>query len=687
VSGRRWAVGACCASAAAVVLGGAGAAPPPPGWLTYGGDSGRGSAVAESLPAGLVRPAFVLPIRGRVTSQVLAARDVPLPGLTTLYVATSAGRIYAVSETGYVRWRVDLGQLPHECQQLDGYGITGTPAIDPESKTLYVADALGRLHALDLATGAERPNWPIRLFNDPSKELVWGALAFASGRIYAATGSYCDAGPFEGKVIAVDPETHQVSSWVTVPAAQGGGGGIWGWGGAAYSHAVDALYVVTGNAFEGGANVGDAFSEAAAFGESVVALSPDLNVLGASHPESIKEPLDLDFVGSPVVAVRPGCGELVVAMNKNAELFGWHANDVAAGPLWTVELESFDPGNPVLSQPAYDPSRSAVYVVTGSRLVRVDIRADCSATVAWSHGLGTDSLNGSPTIAGGTVWFALSDTPSLLGADIGSGAELNRLTLPGLTVAAPTVLDGRIFVPTFTGQLVGFTTPAATPVQAGPPAPDVPGHSSWPDEQHGWVSRETGVWATDDGGRHWRRIYSRPAATVVRTSARAGVIRVASVNPGCTCAYNLWTKDRGAHWTATRAFGGGLIGHGSSLYWLGAGGTVLQQVAPWPPVDRIRSHTIATVEDGAIVNLTLVPGGIAALTKNPTTGSASILIIRGQTSESLPLPAPPGQMIAEALTSRAGELIVDATVLAGGTTTQVRWTSQTDEEGWLPEAS
>jgi hypothetical protein len=208
-------------------------------------------------------------------------------------------------------------------------------------------------------------------------------------------------------VFAVDVTSREVSSWVAVPAEQGGGGGIWGWGGVAYSPRLDRLFVATGNAFEGGTNTGDGFSEAAGYGENVVALSPALELLGASHPASIDQPLDLDFAGSPVVFDRPGCGELVVAHDKNAQLFGWRADDLAAGPLWTIDLERFDPSNPLLSQPAYDPARRAVFVVTGAHLVRVDVAAYCSATVAWSRVLGTGSLNGSPTIAGGTVWYAL----------------------------------------------------------------------------------------------------------------------------------------------------------------------------------------------------------------------------------------------------------------------------------------
>jgi hypothetical protein len=677
--------GRACAAGLVVValLSGAARGAQSPGWTTYGGDAGRSGFVAAAISPSSVKTSFVLPVRGRVTSQVLAARDVPSPGLTTLYVATTAGYVYAVSETGYVRWRVDLGQLANPCAQLDGYGVGGTPVIDSASATLYVADALGRLHALDLATGVERAGWPVTIYSDPANELVWGALAFAHGHVYVPTGSYCDAGPFVGKVIGVDVTTREVSTWSAVPPELGGGGAIWGWGGVAANERLDRLFVVTGNAFEGGTNRGADFSEAAGYGESLVSLTPDLHVAGASHPDSIDEPLDLDFVGSPVTFERPGCGELAVGVDKNAQVFAWRAADVGAGPLWTVDLERFDPDNPVLSQLAYDPGRGALYAVTGARVVRVDIRADCSATVAWSRELGTDSLNGSPTVTGSAIWFAVSGTPRLVAVEPETGRNLLTLPLPGLTVTAPTVVDGRIFVGTFTGQLVGFASSSAPPVAAGPPAPAAPAHSSWLDRRHGWASRETGVWSTDDGGRHWQRIFARPAAEVVRTSLRVGVIRVASVTKGCACAYDLWTKDGGRHWTATRAIAGGLTGRGTSLYWVAAGGTSIQQVSPWPPTAAgIRPREIASV-DGTVVSLTLVPRGVAALVRG-TSGAVSVVVVRGADREAVSLPAPPGSLIGASLSSSGDEVIVDGTVFDGDRTERVRWTSTGGQDGWEP---
>jgi hypothetical protein len=262
--------------------------------------------------------------------------------------------------------------------------------------------------------------------------------------------------------------------------------------------------------------------------------------------------------------------------------------------------------------------------------------------------------------------------------------QLASYPLPGLTVTAPTVLDGRIFVGTFTGQLVAFASARAVPARAGPAAPEAPGHSSWLDAKHGWVSRETGVFATDDGGRTWSRIYAQPATTVVRTSRAAGVIRIATVAPGCACAYNLWTTDGGKHWTATRAFGGELIGRGRTLYWLADGGLEIRQVLPWPPGRQIRSQTVASVQEGRFVSLALVPGGVAGLAKGPTGGPSIVVAKGGGKNEVLELPQPPGELISQSLRASGQTLIVDGTVFSDGETARVRWISSGDVDGWQP---
>jgi hypothetical protein len=195
------------------------------------------------------------------------------------------------------------------------------------------------------------------------------------------------------------------------------------------------------------------------------------------------------------------------------------------------------------------------------------------------------------------------------------------------------------------------------------------------------VSRETGVYSTDDGGGHWRRIFEQPATTVVRTSVRSGIIRVATVAPGCVCAYNLWTIDGGRHWKTTRAIAGGLLGRGGSLYWLKTGGAEIGQVAPWPPKEQIRSRTVVAVDTGRIVSATLVPGGVAGLVKEASGRAASIVVSRpGKENEWQDLPPPPGMLIAQSLQSSGGSLIVEGTVFDAGQTERVRWSSDADAD-------
>jgi hypothetical protein len=213
------------AVALVLLLAGSGAsAQSSSGWLVYGNDLARTSFTDASLSPTSVRPAWYTPISGRVSSQVLVAQDVPGPGQRSVYVATTRGIVYALAENGYVRWRVDLGQLERVCQQIDGYGVTGTPVIDLGTHALYVADAFGRLHALDLTTGAEHSGWPVAVYSDFRRELVWGALTLVDGSIYLGTGSYCDR-KMVGKVFRVDLATRSVSRWAAAAAASGAGAG------------------------------------------------------------------------------------------------------------------------------------------------------------------------------------------------------------------------------------------------------------------------------------------------------------------------------------------------------------------------------------------------------------------------------------------------------------------------------
>jgi hypothetical protein len=571
------------------------------------------------LPSAL-RPAWYTPVSGRITSQALVAENVPAPGQRTVYVATSKGIVYALGENGYIRWRVELGQLDRICQQIDGYGVTGTGVIDPGTHSLYLADGFGRLHALDLVTGAEQAGWPVQLYADHRKELVWGAMTLVNGSIYVGTGSYCDR-PMVGKVLRVNLATKQVSRWVSVPLRLGGGGSVWGWGGVAYSPQRGSLFVATGNAFRGGTNVGKRFKESAGYGEHMVELSLDLAVRGAHHPPQMRG-LDIGFSGSPIPFVHPFCGDLVAAINKDGFIYVWRATNVTAGTLFRLRLSNPTTHAPLLSQPAYSPRTGSIYVATPARLVRVDVTKRCRGRVTWGRKIGNGLFNGSPTIAGDIVWLAENANrgTSLLGFDARSGARRYRARLAGPTYTAPTVVGDRLYIGTYIGGVQAFALASGLYRPVGAGESPLPEYRSFPSPLNGWVSREDGVYATENGGATWRLLYPRSAIRVARVSALTGMLSVGDRALRCTCRQRrLWTADGGVSWRPTsEAVGNGFIGAAGTLWWWRGGS--LFRAAHWPPAAAgLRGVRVARLP-GVIVDARAVPGGVVALASHRVAG-------------------------------------------------------------------
>jgi PQQ-like domain len=680
--------------AAALVLllvSGGAEAQPSGGWLTYGNDVARSSATGTSLSPPSVRPAWYTPISGRVSSQALVAQDVPGPGQRTIYVATSKGTVYALAENGYIRWRVELGQLDRVCHQIDGYGVTGTPVIDPGTSSLFLADAFGRLHALDLATGAERAGWPVSVYTTWRRELVWGALTIVNGSIYFGTGAYCDR-PMVGKIFRVDIATRAVSRWQVVPPSRGGGGGVWGWGGVSYSPGRGSLFVATGNAFKGGSNVGKRFREWARYGEHLVELSPSLTVRSAHHPPRINSLADLDFVGSPVLFPHRSCGELVAVLNKDGYLYAWRSARLRAGTIFRIRLSNPRRAAPLLTQLAYSPLTGALYASTPSRLVRMDVDSRCKGRVRWSRRVGSGLFNGSPTVAGNTVWLAENAIggSALLGFDARTGRNRFRAALGGPTYVAPTVVGDRLYLPSYNGGVQGFVLDSARAQIVGKDESPLPEHRSFANGLYGWASREDGVYASDDGGSSWRLVYPRNAIRVARVSAQTGMISLGDRVTDCGCRQvRLWTADAGVHWHATReGAGGGFVGGGGTLWWWRGGN--LFRAAVWPPAKQgLRRQRVARIK-GAILDAKPVPNGVAALVSSRVAGihfdnSPRILLVRGAVITVLTLPALAGEVLARSLAVAWPQITVrgaDVTAFSRGQQGALTWSSADGGASW-----
>ena len=655
----------------------AAAGTPASSWTTFGASTARLGQTATGAPPSRLTRRFVLPLTGRITSQVLAFDG-------AFFATSTGGDVVAFDRNGFVLWHDRIGQLAHTCPQLDGYGVVSTGAIDPSSGTLYVADAFGRLHALALASGIERRGWPIRVYADQDRELGWGALTLAGGSVYVPTAAYCDTAGTPGGIYRVNLETKAVSRWLAVPLDQGGGGGPWGWGGLAWDPAAKLLYAGSSGAFAGGSNSGSSYTETAGYGDRLIAFGPDLGVRASSHPAGLPDKQDLDFVGSPLLVPGTSCGPMVVAATKNDTVYGWKSADLASGWTWKVAIEPYAIDDPFVAQTAWSSATSSVYAATGTELVRIKVGAGCKASVVWRRALGTRTENGSPTVAGNTVWFAQNGKQRLLAYDATTGARLLSVPLGGTTLQAPTVVPGRVVVGTFNGIVEGFSTARDTFASTG-----AKGASSWADARRGWQSRANGVYATDDGGTHWRRVYPQPALAVLRLSEAAGVISTGAAPGTCMCSTRqLWTADGGRTWHGTRTLSGAFAAGGGRIYFWQKG--ALRRLAPLPARatgTRLAAQTVASIANGTIVGAAAVAGGLAALVSNRVGGQGwdnapRVLLANGGTARVVTLPSQPGDPLVQEIKSAGKRLTVTAVDFTEQPARTLAWTSADGGATW-----
>jgi hypothetical protein len=161
-------------------------------------------------------------------------------------------------------------------------GITGTPAINPSTNTMYVVAASEeggqyrlRLHAINLLNGAEQPNSPAliqatvtgtgngssggKLTFSPYWQNQRAALDYYNGYVYIAFASHGDNGPYHGWIFAYNGSTMaQTSAFCLTP--NGAGAGVWAAGaGLPIDNGGTAgrLYLVSGNGTYGSTEYGE----------------------------------------------------------------------------------------------------------------------------------------------------------------------------------------------------------------------------------------------------------------------------------------------------------------------------------------------------------------------------------------------------------------------------------------------
>lgn len=241
-------------------------------------------------------------VDGQIYAQPLywPALHIPHLGIhNVVFVASENDSVYAFDADtpgSQPLWQVNFTAPPNVipvpckdiglCHVYPIVGITGTPVIDPSSKTLYVIARtkeiqgksvayVQRLHALDIATHAEKFGGPVEITAsvngtsfDPLHAGQRPGLLLLPGSqggnnvVYIAWAGYTHNGPpiLPGWIMAYDAQTlQQLAVFNTTPS--GIDGGIWGAGGGIAADSRGNIYAAVGDGtFDvntGGSDYGD----------------------------------------------------------------------------------------------------------------------------------------------------------------------------------------------------------------------------------------------------------------------------------------------------------------------------------------------------------------------------------------------------------------------------------------------
>lgn len=407
------------------------------GWLTYHNNLARTGLDAGEPSISNMPP--TLSWKSQTLDGAIYAE--PLVDGNMVIAATENNSVYALdANTGKVIWQRNLGapvsgsSLP--CGDINPSGITGTPAIDGTSNTIFAVAYLKQgghtLFALNVANG----HVVFQRNVDPPGvsalvEQERGALAISQGMVYIPYGGLeGDCGQYHGFVIGV-PENDSSSS-ISYQDPTGREGGIWASSGIAVDSLSGDLYVATGNS-----ETTSSFD----FGDAVIKLSPSLKVLGYFAPSNWASLNSGDVDLGSVAPLLVG-NNTIFQIGKQG--VGYLLNQSKLG---TIGGEEFS-GQVCSAYGGLAYSASVVYVPCngegGIRALNVNPVAH-NFTQIWTSAKSFDA--GPPIVSGGGVWSIDTSRGILYGLNETTGAVAFSYSLGSVAhFSTPSSGDGHIFV-------------------------------------------------------------------------------------------------------------------------------------------------------------------------------------------------------------------------------------------------
>ena len=405
-------------------------------WTAYHGGPTHAGYVDN--PAGTpLHQAWVSDLKGAVYGEPLVVHGL-------LVVATESDQVWGLDPaTGRKKWKVKLGKpqplsgLP--CGDIDPLGVTGTPAYDAATDTVFaVAETHGGHHvlwAVNPATGHLKWHENLDLLKSRNRraEQERSAVLVTGGRVIVTFGGLAgDCDNYVGYVTSTSVTGKGRTRLYAVPTAREAG--MWSPAGPVEG-ANGNVYVASGN----GAELSGKWDRS----DSVTELTPrQLKVVSIFAPSTWKEDnaQDLDLGSSSPVSV-PSLHRIVIAGKRGTVyLLAEHFKGVGS------ELADLD-GCASFGGPAVTGTTVLMPCLFSHQVRALEVGSS-SLHWAWT----ADGLYGSPIIAGPRVYVADRESGDLVVLDLADGSLVQRIHAGSLTHFPSSVVDGGyVFVPTLTG--------------------------------------------------------------------------------------------------------------------------------------------------------------------------------------------------------------------------------------------
>ena len=491
--------------------------------LRTGWDNNESALTPSSVASSTFGRLFSTAVDGQVYAQPLVVGG-------TVVAATENNFAYGLdSATGAAKWVRTLGPAwpasTVSCGDLTpNIGITSTPVYDPATKSVFMLAKTNDgaspqlphwyMHSLDLVTGAERAGFPVLISgaptNDPSRPfnamtaMQRPGLLLMNGVVYAGFASHCDYAPFVGYVVGVSTAGRQTTMWATESGNSNAEGGIWQSGGGLVSDGAGQILFATGNGIS--PKPGPGKTPPATLAESVVRLNVGTD--GNLKPTDFFSPAnnakldqdDADLGSGAPIAIPDGYGtlahpHLLVQAGKDGRVYLLDRDNLGGmgqGPAGgDAVLDEAGPYSGVWGRPAFLGTASGGYIYTvenkgylrAHKLLPTSTGGMQLASVGTSVGTfgytsGAPSVTSNGTDASSAlVWAVYSTGPTGVGAELrayralpDSSGKLQQVFTAPLGTAAKfssvATDNGRVFVGTRDGHILGFGAPTTSAVGA-----------------------------------------------------------------------------------------------------------------------------------------------------------------------------------------------------------------------------